>query len=119
MPCVVTGDSQLLTSCIENVLRNALHHTPKAQPVEIQLRLIEGSCVLTIRDHGPGVPESELEHLFKPFYQTDVARAPQFGGYGIGLAIVHEAVAMHEGSISVENAAGGGLRVTISLPLSG
>ncbi len=117
VPCIVTGDPQLLTSCIENVLRNALHHTPKARPVEIRLRRKDESCALTIRDHGPGVGESELEHLFKPFYQTDVARAPQFGGYGIGLAIVHKAVAMHEGSIAVENATGGGLRVTIVLPL--
>ena len=117
VPCVVNGDPQLLTSCIENVLRNALYHTPAGQPVEIRLLREEGRCVLTIRDHGPGVPDSELEHLFKPFYQTDDARAPQFGGYGIGLAIVHEAVAVHEGSITVGNASDSGLCVTIRLPL--
>lgn len=117
VPCVVTGDPQLLASGIENVLRNALHHTPKGQPVDIRLERGDDSCVLTIRDYGPGVPENELQHLFKPFYQTDVARAPQFGGYGIGLAIVQQAVARHDGTVVAENAAGGGLQVSIELPL--
>lgn len=117
VPCVVSGDRQLLTSGIENVLRNALHHTPKGQPVDIRLKRGDDLCVLTIRDHGPGVPEGELRHLFKPFYQTDVARAPQFGGYGIGLAIVQQAVARHNGTVVAENAAGGGLQVSIELPL--
>ncbi len=116
VPCVVTGDPRLLTSCIENVLRNALNHTPKTAAIEIRLRRLDDACVLTIRDHGPGVPEHELEQLFTPFYQTDDARAPHFGGYGIGLAIVQQAVTIHCGSIVVENADGGGLRVTISLP---
>ena len=117
VPCVVTGDPQLLASAIENVLRNALHHTPKEAPVEIRLQRGDNSCALVVRDHGPGVPETELRHLFTPFYQTDVARAPQFGGYGIGLAIVQQAVARHEGTVVARNAAGGGLRVSIELPL--
>lgn len=117
VPCIVGGDPWLLTSAIENVLRNALRHTPKTRPVEIGLRRDGDTCLLTIRDYGPGVPEDELEHLFKPFYQTDVARAPQSGGYGIGLAIVQQAIAMHDGTIVVENAVGGGLKVSIELPL--
>jgi len=116
-PCTVNGDLQLLTSCIENVLRNALHHTPPHCPVNIELNCAHGMCVLTVRDHGPGVPEDDLLHLFKPFYQTDPARAPQFSGYGIGLAIAYKAMELHDGSIEAKNAADGGLLVTITLPL--
>ncbi|MEM8814692.1 MAG: ATP-binding protein [Pseudomonadota bacterium] len=118
-PCPVMGDAELLKSCIENVLRNALRYTPQHGRVEIVLRRTRLACELTLRDYGPGVPGEDLPHLFKPFYQTDTARAPQSGGYGIGLAIAHKAISLHKGWIEAENAEGGGLLVRITLPLAG
>ena len=116
--CAVLGDAELLRSCIENVLRNALRYAPPHSAVAVKLKRTSLACELTIRDHGPGVAEEELEHLFKPFYQTDLAREPQFSGYGIGLAIAHKAIELHNGWIEAENADGGGLRVRITLPLA-
>ncbi len=114
----VLGDAELLRSCIENVLRNALRYTPPHSAVDVMLKRTSLVCELTIRDHGPGVAEEELEHLFKPFYQTDPAREPQFSGYGIGLAIADKAIELHNGWIEAENADGGGLLVRITLPLA-
>jgi two-component system sensor histidine kinase CpxA len=73
--------------------------------------------LITIRDHGPGVAEESLEHLFLPFYRVDEARDRRSGGSGLGLAITKRAITLHGGSVSAANAAGGGLEVRISLPM--
>ena len=75
------------------------------------------SCVITVRDRGPGVPESAVREIFKPFYRLDAARDRRSGGVGLGLAIVDRAVTLHGGTASAANAPDGGLTITISLPL--
>jgi signal transduction histidine kinase len=72
---------------------------------------------VSVRDHGPGVPEKDLGLIFEPFYRVDAARAHRSaGGEGLGLAIAARAIGLHGGSISAANVAGGGLVVRISLP---
>ena len=71
---------------------------------------------LTIRDFGSGVPEKELENLFRPFYRVADARERDTGGIGLGLAITYRAVKLHHGNVTAENAPGGGLLVRITLP---
>jgi len=118
-PCRVTGNPELLRSAVENILRNAIHYTDPGTPVEVQLdgvRASNMSCILKVRDHGPGVPEAELANLFRPFYRLDQARERHTGGVGLGLAISERAFKLHGGSISASNAAGGGLEIRISLP---
>ena len=72
---------------------------------------------IDIEDDGPGVPESEYEQIFRPFYRVDEARARQTGGTGLGLAIVLNAVQQHKGTVVASKANIGGLRVEIVLPL--
>jgi len=72
-------------------------------------------AVIEVRDHGPGVPEEELANLFHPFYR--LAHVPQTGGAGLGLAITERAVQLHGGTITAANVPGGGLLVTIRLPM--
>jgi two-component system sensor histidine kinase CpxA len=72
---------------------------------------------IEVRDHGPGVPEAELAHLFQPFYRLVQARVPQPGGAGLGLAITERVVQLHGATLAAANASGGGLRVTIRLPM--
>ena len=72
---------------------------------------------ISVRDHGPGVPEDALEHLFEPFFRVDDARDRQIGGTGLGLTIAARAVHLHSGTIRAENAAGGGLLVELTLPV--
>jgi two-component system sensor histidine kinase CpxA len=78
------------------------------------LQAENGHAVLKVRDHGGGVPQNELENLFRPFYRVGEARERKTGGTGLGLAIAHRAVAVHGGSISAENV-DDGLEVKIVL----
>ena len=120
--CVVEGDGELLRRAIENVMRNAIRYTEQGSNVEVSLRC-EGEAgargVIAIRDHGRGVPEGSLPHLFKPFYRVGDGRERESGGTGLGLAITEAAVRLHGGAVSAVNASGGGLSVEISLPLHG
>ena len=71
---------------------------------------------IRIADHGPGVPESELEAIFDPFHQVDRARSPDRGGKGLGLAIAAGVIRRHGGRIEASNREDGGLQVRILIP---
>jgi two-component system sensor histidine kinase CpxA len=114
----VHGSRELLRRGIENVIRNGVHYTAAGSFVEVELIMDRsvGQVRIRVRDHGPGVPEEELEKIFQPFYRTAIARDRQSGGTGIGLAIVERAIRRHGGSVVAGNAIGGGLMVDIALP---
>ena len=113
----VSGDESLLRSAIENVIRNAVYYTHPN--TEIGVALVsrgtgEKSVVtLTVSDRGPGVPETDTEKIFKPFYRVAEARDRQSGGAGLGLAIASRVIGMHRGAIIAANRTGGGLEVTM------
>lgn len=117
--CTVRGDRQLLRSAVENVVRNAVLHTPEGTQVEVSLHLEsrgpDSFGLLKVRDHGDGVPEEEMANLFKPFYRVHDGK-DRSGGAGIGLTIARSAVQLHGGEITVANADSGGLIVEIVLP---
>ncbi len=117
------GSREILRRAIENVVRNAVRYTREDTQVKITLqRRRDGesdSALLVVRDQGPGVPEGELPHLFRPFYRVADARDRQTGGVGVGLAIAHRAVSLHGGTVTASNSHGGGLLVEITLPLAG
>ena len=118
----VRGEAELLHSAIENLVRNAIRYTEPGTPVEVVLESEPKSNTsfarLTVRDHGPGVPESELVNIFQPFYRVADARDRQSGGAGLGLAIADRVIRIHGGTIRAENATPRGLLVEIQLPLS-
>lgn len=114
--CIVQGNSLLLRSALSNVIKNALHHNPVNMPVAVQLDCSATQLLITIRDHGAGLPESELELIFKPFYRSSFARDRQSGGHGLGLTLAKRAVDIHTGNIQAHNAVGGGLLININLP---
>lgn len=112
----VIGDENLLRSAIENVIRNAVYYTNPDTEIRVELASRPAVVVLTISDRGPGVPEKDLEKIFKPFYRVAEARDRQSGGAGLGLAIASRVIGMHRGTIRAANRPGGGLEVTIELP---
>jgi two-component system sensor histidine kinase CpxA len=117
--CCVQGSGELLRSAVENVVRNAIRYTTPGTAVEIALRCEGKWAAIVVRDHGPGVPEAELNNLLRPFYRVAGARERQTGGAGLGLAIAERAVRLHGGSIQITNAADGpGLKVEIRLPVT-
>lgn len=113
----------LVKSAVENVVRNAVRHTGAGTSVEVEvlpsLDNSDSGVLVRVTDHGPGVPDGELENLFRPFYRLEGARDRQSGGTGLGLAIAWRAVHLHDGTIRARNAAGGGLIVEIALPVVG
>ena len=118
--CEVLGVFELLHSAIENVVRNAVRYTSDDTNVEIQLlRQRDGErdwAIIRIRDHGPGVPQSDLAEIFRPFHRVTDARERDTGGVGLGLAITRRAIRIHGGSVSAFNADDDGLIVEIALP---
>lgn len=118
----VLGNPELLHSAIENVVRNAIHYTDPGTQVEIRVasdHSAEKPLVrIEIRDHGPGLPESELTNIFRPFYRVTKARDRQSGGAGLGLAIADRVIRTHNGSIHARNLAPKGLLIEILLPES-
>ena len=113
----VNGDPGLLRSAIENVVRNAIFYSGETGKIEVRLDKANAEAVVSVRDNGPGVPESALPLLFKPFYRVDDSRGTNTGGMGLGLAIVRNAVAVHGGSVSAKNVSPHGLEVELRLPL--
>lgn len=113
----IQGHAPLVASAVDNVVRNGLRYTRPRTSVTVTLDASDRDAVITVRDHGPGVPVSELERIFSPFHRVESGRNRETGGVGLGLAIARRAVAVHRGAISAENAPDGGLLVTIRLPL--
>ena len=111
----VAGDPELLRSAFENVVRNAVRFGPSGSAVVVTAGRRDWIEV-TVRDHGPGVPEKDLKLIFEPFYRVDSARDRAGGGEGLGLAIAARAIAVHGGSIEAHNVPDGGLEVAMRLP---
>jgi two-component system sensor histidine kinase CpxA len=105
--CVVLGSENLLRSAVENVLRNAVRYTKEGTAVDVSVVRQNGKAVVTVADHGGGVPEEELKNLFRPFYRVGEDRTRSTGGIGLGLAIAERAVNAHKGSIAARNENGG------------
>lgn len=112
--CITFGNENLLRSAIENVLRNAVRYTGKGTTVEVSLESSEKDAVIKVLDHGGGVPEEELQNLFRPFYRVGEARERKTGGIGLGLAIAEQAIYAHKGTIEARNMEDG-LMVEIKL----
>jgi two-component system, OmpR family, sensor kinase len=113
-PVTVSGSQMLLERAIDNLLINAIKFSRIGGVVEITLETVQHVAELSVRDHGPGVPEQELSELFRPFFRgTNAAHAE---GHGLGLAIVHRVAHVHEGHVFARNAEGEGLELRLQLP---
>jgi len=112
----ISGDADVLRSAFDNILRNAVRYTAPGTRVDVTLRQHEGMAAVTIRDHGPGVPESERARIFDAFVRVGDARERDGGGHGLGLAIARQAIEAHGGTIDARNL-DDGLMVMVRLPM--
>ena len=113
--CEMSGEPDLLSSAISNVVRNAVKYAERKVRVEQHSK--DGYVTVIVSDDGPGIPDEELGDIFRPFYRLSASRNRDSGGVGLGLAIAQRAIASHKGSIGAENQTSGGLKVTIKLPI--
>ena len=109
---LIPGDPERLKQVFLNLLDNAAKHGGDGQKVEVSLAEVPRGVCIRIRDHGRGIPEGELPHVKEKFYKGSSKNR----GTGIGLAVCDEIVTRHGGELTIENAEGGGCRVTILLP---
>jgi two-component system osmolarity sensor histidine kinase EnvZ len=113
--CGVSIERGDLKRLFDNLITNALRHG--APPVEVSLSLgPPDRVILGVRDHGPGIPESERERVLEAFVQIDPARATR-GSCGLGLAIVRRIVESGGGTLTLADAPGGGLDVRMAFPI--
>lgn len=123
--CLVMASDKLLSSAVENLIRNALLHTFKGTKVEITIKSIEQTFALVIRDHGPGVPDEHIPNLTKPFYRAEQSRErinqdvkqnnAGSRGYGLGMAIANRVIKSFDGHMDIRNHPEGGLEISCYL----
>lgn len=139
-PLVVVGDRDRLSQVLTNLLGNIVRYTPENSPVEIALGArplraddVDGGvqgveaaslladprprAVVEVRDHGPGVTETDAKRVFERFYRADTSRNRETGGSGLGLAIVATIVGAHGGTVRMLTTPGGGATVRMTFPL--
>jgi two-component system OmpR family sensor kinase len=115
---VVAGDAHQLRQVFSNLLRNALVHTPAGTEIDVEVAMPDGGedVVLTVRDHGRGLPGGEADALFERFWRADPGRGRGRAGAGLGLAIVAGIVGAHGGQVAAANAPDGGAVFMVRLP---
>lgn len=115
VPLYVQGDAETLRRAVENLLRNALQHTPEQAAVQLRIGRVGGDARIEVCDEGPGFDADTLREPFVPFMRGD--SAGRHRGNGLGLAIVRAAILHHRGSVELRNREGGsGACADIRLP---
>jgi signal transduction histidine kinase len=115
-PIVYECQPAALKRALRNLLDNAVKYGKSGA---VQVRRAPKAIEIVIDDEGPGIPEPELTRVLEPFYRLDESRSREAGGVGLGLAIAQSIVQTHGGTLALDNRPEGGLRTTITLPLSG
>ena len=118
-PGPMMGDQRRLHRAVLNLLDNALRYSPEGSTVEVTVMPSGGWWLLSIRDHGPGLSESDLGNMFQRFYRGDPSRARSArSGSGLGLAIVQQIAVNHGGRVEARNHPNGGTCMELLLPKS-
>jgi signal transduction histidine kinase len=114
----VVGDPDLLGRLVDNLLDNAIRHTPPGGTVAVTLERAGGKAAVAVCDTGEGIPPEDLPHVFDRFYRVDRARARATGGTGLGLAIAQQIAQLHGGELRVDSHERQGTVFTLELPLA-
>ena len=109
------GNETLLIHVWLNLIDNAVKFSPKGGSIWIRLTASEQNILVSVRDHGCGIAQTDLKRIFDKFYQTDTAHKEE--GNGLGLALVHRILLIHQGKIEVENCRTGGCQFSVILPV--
>ena len=116
---LVRGDGERLGQALLNLLHNAVKFSPAGAEVTVRVHADEQAVVMTVQDHGPGIPHSALPRVFERFYKGDRSRTRGVGGTGLGLSIARHVVEAHGGRIWVDSEEGSGSTFGFAVPLAG
>ena len=116
----VRGDRAQLGQVFDNLLSNAVHYGCARPDSKVELSAVRHGrwIVVTVSDHGPGIPREHLPRVTERFYRVDAARSRESGGTGLGLAIVKHIVERHRGTLELKSTVGEGTSVTVRLPVA-
>tara|TARA_B100001059_G_scaffold233138_1_gene272550 strand:- start:765 stop:2144 length:1380 start_codon:yes stop_codon:yes gene_type:complete len=111
----ISGNPKLLMSALDNITRNAIYYGK--DQVDVQFHVVQDQLTICVNDNGDGVPDDELDSIFRPFYRVSTARDRNSGGTGLGLTITESAIRQHSGTITASRSKLGGLQLEITLPI--
>jgi two-component system OmpR family sensor kinase len=117
-PVIVSADAGRLRQVLDNLIGNALQHTPAGTPVTVTVTARAKDGQVSVADTGPGLSAAQATRVFDRFYRTDRARSRASGGTGLGLSIAATLVAAHGGTIGVDSKPGHGATFTVRLPVA-
>lgn len=115
LPKFIQGDPGLLDQIFTNLISNAVKYSPANQHVDIVGAEVNGNAVISVRDHGVGIPKNEIDRLFQRFFRASTSSG--IPGSGIGLHLCRNLIELHRGEIRVESVVGSGTTITVSLPV--
>ena len=108
------GKKNLIKRCLNNLIDNATNFGNK---IKIRQQKISRNILIFVEDDGPGIPESEYDNAFRPFYKIDKSRNQNKSSVGLGLSIASDIIRSHGGNIELGKSELGGLKIKIVLPV--
>jgi two-component system, OmpR family, sensor kinase len=117
-PVEVVGDPHRLRQVLDNLLANVRSHTPAGTSAEVRVDSVRDQAVVTVADHGPGLPADQAPRVFERFFRSDPSRSRSHGGAGLGLSIVAAIVEAHGGAVEAHGEPGEGMSITVRLPVA-
>ena len=113
---VMTGSDTLIYRLLYNLTENAIRYNRFDGTVNITVTHKDNQLVITVADTGYGIPEQYRESIFQPFFRVDKSRSREYGGVGLGLSLVWEIVALHNGKVRVEESSEKGTTIAVKFP---
>ena len=113
----ITGSDVLVYRSIFNLVENGVKYNHPGGSVRVAASRRGSSAVIEVRDTGCGIPENFRESVFQPFFRVDKSRSREYGGAGLGLALVWEIADLHGGSVWVEESSDKGTTIAVELPI--
>ena len=117
LPSTIRADRNLLTYVFDNLVANAVKYSPEGSTVAVFGEIVGGDAVISVSDHGIGIPADDMPKLFEPYFRA--SNASEFPGSGVGLYIVQTFVTLHGGRVAVDSTIGRGSVFTVHLPVDG
>jgi signal transduction histidine kinase len=115
---LIEADPLALEQVLRNLIQNAVRHSPRGGPVELEAAVGDNEVVIGVLDRGPGIPEADLDRVFEPFYRLPSSVASATQGAGLGLAVCRRLVMMNGGRIWVDRRSAGGSAFRFSIPVA-